>query len=225
MDKKDIFKKLEMYKMLEEIPRSFEKKLMLNKIMRCVYSWGLKGDYLEFGIYRGNTFVQAYELANKYSLSKMNFYAFDSFKGLPEPSKNEKHKFHEGQYSCSVREFNSFLKDNDIDMNRVNIMPGFFDEVLKDSLKEDLGLKKASVVWIDCDLYKSTAPVLDFIKELVYTGSFLVFDDWFSFAADPLAGEIKATQEFLKKHKDIKLVEYERFHTVGKVFLVQKNMD
>src|ERR1051325_10146445 len=44
----------------------------------------IEGDYLEFGCYRGASLIMSYMLARKYRLSKMRFFAFDSFAGLPE---------------------------------------------------------------------------------------------------------------------------------------------
>ena len=97
------------------------------------------------------------------------------------------------------------------------------DRVLTDELKTCLPIKRAAVVWIDCDLYASTVPVLDFITGYLTTGSFIAFDDWFSFGADPDAGEMRATNEWLSRNPSIQLVEYHKFHTAGISFLVQKN--
>lgn len=49
------------------LPEEFQKDAkwqILNKIMRGIGSWNLhRGDYLEFGVYRGLSFLHAYELA------------------------------------------------------------------------------------------------------------------------------------------------------------------
>lgn len=102
-------------------------------------------------------------------------------------------------------------------------MPGFYDKVLTDELKKRLPIKRAAIVWIDCDLYNSTVPVLDFVTHYLTTGSFLVFDDWFSFGANPEAGEMRATNEWLARNPNITLVEYHKFHTAGILFIVQKH--
>lgn len=202
---------------------------ILNKIMRSLRSWKLPpGDYLEFGVYRGLSFLHAYELAKKNQLDFMRFYAFDSFEGLPadiDAAEKKYNHFYEGQYACSEEEFRGILAKAGVDLNwgRVTIVPGFYDQILTDELKKRLPIKRASVVWIDCDLYESTVPVLDFVTDYITTGSFLVFDDWFSFGADPSAGEMRATNEWLAQNSNITLVEYHKFHTGGISFLVQKH--
>lgn len=200
---------------------------ILNMIMRSIRSWELPpGDYLEFGVYRGLSFKHAYELARRYELGFMDFFAFDSFEGLPADigvSERKYDHFFEGQFSCSEDEFRRILDEAGVDLERVTLVPGFYDQVLTSTLKERLPIKRAAVVWIDCDLYASTVPVLDFVTDYLGTGSFLVFDDWFSFGADPGAGEMRATIEWQERNPNITLVEYQKFHSAGISFLVQKN--
>ena len=66
-------------------------------------------------------------------------------------------------------------------MNRVKIIPGWYSEVLNENTKKKLQIKKAAIVYVDCDLYESTVPVLDFITDYPVDGSILIFDDWNSF--------------------------------------------
>ena len=200
---------------------------ILNMIMRSIRSWELPvGDYLEFGVYRGLSFMHAFELAERYDLGFMNFFGFDSFQGLPadiDATEKKYDHFFEGQFACSEPEFRAILGQGGVDLGRVTLVPGFYDRVLTETLKERLPIKRAAVVWIDCDLYASTVPVLDFVTDYLTTGSFLVFDDWFSFGADPGAGEMRATIEWLERHPDITLVEYQKFHSAGISFLVQRH--
>jgi hypothetical protein len=210
----------------EEIFRD-PKWQILNMIMRSIRSWELPpGDYLEFGVYRGLSFKHAYELAGRYDLAFMKFYAFDSFEGLPAEISSSERKydhFFEGQYSCSENEFRSILETAGVDLERVTTVPGFYDRTLTDELKTRLSIDRAAVVWIDCDLYSSTVPVLEFVTDYLATGSFLVFDDWFSFGADPGAGEMRATMEWQERHPEITLVEYHKFHSAGISFLIQRS--
>lgn len=212
------------WQLFEDIPRKYEKRMALDKIFKCVRAWKLEGDYLEFGTYNGRTFTQAYELSKKYNIRNMRFIAFDSFKGLPKPNHKEKmnERFYQGQYSCSKDEFIEILKSSKVDLSKVKIISGYFDDTLNDELKKELKLVNAAIVWIDCDLYESTVPVLEFITDIIDNSTFVVFDDWFSFGGNPNMGEIKAFNEFVKKHPDIEFIEYDRFHTAGKIFLINK---
>lgn len=188
-------------------------------------TWGLtNGDYLEFGVYRGRAFIEAYKQANSLDIGNMRFIAFDSFEGLPEVKGRDadyKH-FEKGQYACAEKEFIEIIEEAGVDMNRVLTVPGFFDSSLTQELKNELDIKRAAVVWIDCDIYESTVPVLNFITDIITSGTFIAFDDWFSFGADPYAGEIRATREWLEKNKNITLEHYKDFGTSGRIFLVQK---
>jgi predicted O-methyltransferase YrrM len=67
---------------------------------------------------------------------------------------------------------------------------------LTQELKQRLLPRKAAVVYIDCDLYLSTVPVLRFIEDFLQPGTVIVFDDWNCFLADPNRGERRAWREF-----------------------------
>ncbi len=45
----------------------------------------IEGDYYEFGCHKARTFRMSLSEARKKNLVNINFYAFDSFEGLPEP--------------------------------------------------------------------------------------------------------------------------------------------
>jgi len=87
-----------------------------------------------------------------------------------------------------------------ISANRLITVPGFYNESLKEDLKETVDLKAASIVMIDCDLYSSTVSVLEFITNLVQDGTILIFDDWYAYKGSPNYGERLATQEWIKKN-------------------------
>ncbi len=185
--------------------------------------WKLdQGDYLEFGVYKGKAFIKAYKLAQKLGLNHMNFYAFDSFLGLPAVGDEESNRLKEQDCYCSENEFRKNLQEKGVNTDKVFIIPGFYDDSLTIELKNQLNIKRAAIVWVDCDIYKSTVPVLDFITDYVTTGSFIAFDDWFLFGADPHAGEIRAVREWLEKNKQITLEYYRDFGMTGRIFLVQK---
>jgi O-methyltransferase len=203
-------------------PRDHKEDIM-RTFMRAVKWWDLPpGDYLEFGVYRGRSFIYAYKQAQLCNLN-MHFYAFDSFEGLPEVTGHDKEfsGLCRGDYSCDEESFKQALAEHNVDLNAVTVVPGFYDETLNEKTKRQLNLKRAAIVWIDCDIYESTKPVLDFITDYLTTGSLIAFDDWFLFGADPNAGEMRAAREWLDKNKHIRLVEYRQFGLFGQSFIVQ----
>ena len=132
------------------------------KAMDFVWHNKVEGDYLEFGVAKGVSFIPAFHLAQMRGLRSMRFYAFDSFRGLPEikgiDAQGFKH-FKEGNYAVNHNNFIRIIKKKGVQLKRVIIVPGWFDETLADKNKQKLPLKKTAIVWIDCDLYESTVPV------------------------------------------------------------------
>lgn len=178
----------------------------------------LLGDYLEFGVFRGDTFIHAYRRA-AHLMPFMRFWAFDSFAGLPDLSGPDiGGEFHAGQFACTQETFEQNLKAAGIDMSRIEIVPGWFDRSLTPDIKSRLSV--ASIVYIDTDLYVSTVPVLNFISDIVTTGTVVMFDDWFCFRADPARGVQLACHEWLERNPSIRAQEYHLFGAYGKSFII-----
>src|SRR5687768_553362 len=60
--------------------------------------------------------------------------------------------FQQGQFASTRDQFVNNLKATGVDINRFEIVEGFFNS----SLKNYQGAEKISIAWIDCDLYEST---------------------------------------------------------------------
>ena len=197
---------------------------VLKQAMEFVRTNKLEGDYLEFGVYRGGTFMPAYHFSKRILKNSMKFYAFDSFEGLPEPTgvDTEVKEFQKGEYSCSLDEFKKILKGNQVNLSDVIFIPGWYNETLNQKTKEELNIQKVAVVYIDCDLYESTVPVLDFITDYLQDGTIIIFDDWFHFKGNPDRGEQKAFAEWLNKNPEIKTSEFHKFGGYLNSFIVHK---
>lgn len=203
-----------------------DQRRMVSTALSFVRFSEIAGDYLEFGVYRGGTFVNAWHQATVRDLHDMRFYAFDSFRGLPDPALSGVDaggEFVQGEFSSDRSSFERNLVRAGVDMSRVQIVEGFYDETLTETRRDELSLKSAALVWIDCDLYSSTARVLDFITPLVADGTVLVFDDWHCFRSRPDRGEQRACGEWLERNRDIRLVQYRDFHWAGRSFIVNRD--
>lgn len=137
-----------------------------------------EGDYLEFGVYRGKSMYEFMSLFKRHGMDKLNYYAFDSFKGLPE---SEGKVFSKGEFTFPKAHFIKRLKKSGFPVERLHVTEGFFGDSLTTGLKQQLPLRKASMVHIDCDLYESTRVVLRWVEEYMDVGTILIFDDYFSF--------------------------------------------
>jgi O-methyltransferase len=198
------------------------REVALDQAMEYIRSSRLEGDYLEFGVWKGRAFTAACYLARKKGLG-MNFYAFDSFRGLPSNDEVDAaghQPFKGGGYICSEREFLRNVRRTGAEMKRVVTVPGWFEESLKPDNPLLINLRKAAVVWVDCDLYSSTCAVLNFVTQYLQYGTLMVFDDWFLYRADPNAGEQRAFREWLQRNPHLSAVELLRFGWHGNSFVI-----
>jgi hypothetical protein len=203
----------------------YQKAHMVAAAFWYTKSCQVAGDYVEFGVFEGGTFVQAWHIANQLGLPT-RFHAFDSFKGLPpvtdEGDRDGPHRG--GMFSESDRNaFEQNLKLNDVDMSRVTITEGFFDAVLTTERRRAIGLEAAAIVWVDCDLYASTVPALRFISDAIVDGAVLIFDDWFAFRGRPNRGEQQAFNEWLEANPQLTVTEFLTFGYLGKSFIVLRS--
>src|SRR5262249_40639718 len=142
----------------------------------------------------------------------MRYWAFDSFEGLPAISGIDAGgEFTTGQFACDEPTFRQNLIGAGVGMNRVENVPGGFNRTLTPELKASRGLKVASIVYIDADLYDSTVPVLDFLTDLLATGSVIMFDDWFCFRGDPSRGVQRAWNEWRARNPQFSVHDYHLF--------------
>jgi len=76
------------------------------------------------------------------------------------------------------------------------------------------------VAWIDCDLYDSTVPVLEYLAPRLTVGSVVVFDDWRCYRNHPDFGEQRACREWLQRNPRLSLRELLSFGWNGIAFTV-----
>jgi O-methyltransferase len=184
---------------------------------------GIQGDYAEFGVYRGRGIIDAYYCTRRFGLTSVRLWALDSFEGLPKiEGEDMGGPFSEGQYACSRPEFERNVQQSGVDMRLVHTVEGRFDISLADHKGKSLGPDRIAIAWIDCDLYESTVPVLDYLTNRLVDGAVLIFDDWYCFSGDPQKGEQLACAEWLAAHPEIRLCEYRNYHWAGKSFIFRR---
>lgn len=198
----------------------------------------IEGDYFEFGVYQGSSFVAAYhEIMRKrrehgqlgydspeYNQWKANmprFFAFDSFEGLPEGGDEKRMvDYDPGAYSCTEADFVNYVTYRGVNLADVVRIKGFYDQTCQSETKKKHNIKAAAVVLIDCDLYISTVPVMDFLTDIVQQGTILIFHDWFRFKGNPNEGEQRACGEWLGRNPQLELIEFWKEGPQAVAFLV-----
>jgi len=184
------------------------------------FNW-VPGDYFEFGLWRGATFRIAHQMKRRFGHKDMTLWGFDSFQGLPPTADHKDNCFSEGQFACSESELRAILKRSGFRADEFVLVPGFYDQSLNEALHQRLAGRKAAVVYVDCDLYESTMPVLEFLHRYWVNGTIVCFDDYYHFKAAPDQGEQRAIREYLQRHPDVQLIPYLDFSPTGKSFIVR----
>lgn len=206
---------------------TISKYSVLRKVFYITAQDDTLGDYLEFGVFTGSSFnfaIKINRVIDKIIGKKTNcqFFGFDSFQGFGEIKDIDQHPFFKNQFffvnkDKVIKNIKKIAKED-----KVKIVEGFYQDTIKDKTPKDLGLNKARVVMIDCDLKESTFLALEFIRPCLQNGTIILFDDFHSFKGDINKGEYGAFEEFKKKYPEIlyrKILDY-GYQGVG--FIVYK---
>jgi O-methyltransferase len=222
-----------------------QSQTLFHKAAALIAADKIEGDYLEFGVYRGGSFVSAYHslaavfatmttpgvwntepdcVARRAQWSRMRFFAFDSFEGLPRPQGLDalSRDFTDGKFACSESDFRRYAASQGVPPDKLVTVPGWFKDTLNRATTERHALSRAAIVHVDCDLYDSTRTVLDFVTDLLVEGSVLIFDDWYNFGGDPDLGEQRAFREWRWAHPDFVVSEYQKEGPWRNSFLVHR---
>lgn len=177
------------------------------------------GDYLEFGVFNGASLSSMY-IAAKKSRTKMKFFGFDAFQGLPRGAEKEDDGvWRKGFYSCSFAKMKQCLRRKRIDPRKVTWIKGWYNRTLTRKTAGKIG--KIGIVFIDCDTYSSSKSVLNFIAPLIKEPLIICLDDWKLNDLDIKGmGEYKSFNEFLEKNNHLKAKEIKSYNRKSRSFLV-----
>lgn len=223
-----------------EVPSPWRHKFNCLEIaIDFVVANNIIGDYLEFGVFSGTSFVHAYHsYVKRFAKYKANqttfpdnsflhqstrFFAFDSFEGLPQVFDPDIPLHWRGPnvMKCEKSSFIDKLIFAGIDMNSVKIIEGYYENSLHYGVYDQMGLERAAVIHIDCGLYDSTRTVLKFITPLIQDGTVIVFDDFFYYKGHPLKGERGAFNEWLNQHQQFHATELCKYYPAAAYIINQ----
>jgi len=205
--------------------RSFNRRYFaIEQVAEYLIGAQIAGDYCEFGVWQGTTFIHAYRTMSP-QFGAMRFAALDSFEGLPEPrgvdaADGYTSHFYKGQFESSHKAFMRNLRRQRVDLRKIITVKGWFNETLAPERAAAHGIDKVAVAWIDCDLYESTVSVLDYLASRMTVGTVLAFDDWHCYRNHPDFGQQRACREWLERNPAISLNELFSFGWNGMVFTV-----
>lgn len=196
------------------VEHNWQKYTAIKKAFYLTALEHLEGDYFEFGVFTGSSFVSAMRVHKKLKFLggiKTKFFGFDSFSGFGEVSENDRHPF----YLDNIFKVNAEKIIGNIQRHtggqEIKIIRGYFEQTLGNKTALELGAKKARIVFIDCDLKEPAALALNFVKPVLQQGTILIMDDFFSYKGDPAKGVCGAYNEFCQKNPQLawrKLYDY-----------------
>lgn len=188
----------------------------------CYHNQPIDGYYFEFGCHKARTMRLAWDTFH--SLHDWTYVAFDSFEGLPEMDPADRMPvWKKGDLKTSETDFVNLMTKHGMPREKLKIVKGFYNESLNPALRDELLPEKAAVVYIDCDLYSSTATALNFAKDFFQKGTVLVFDDWFCFYGDPSKGERGAFAEFRRRNPELIFEDYIQTNEAKAFIYLEKN--
>jgi hypothetical protein len=202
------------------------------------YASAVPGHVAEFGTMSGSTATtlasamrgedQRYRLSEKkHGIAERSLYLFDSFEGLPQTNNAvDAASPHvatnvwgpgvaRGLTASELDDACSAILGRD----RVKVVAGWFNETLP-RLSGDL---RFAVVSIDCDLYESTAGVLEYLlgRQTYSDGCAVFFDDWYCNRGSPQFGEQKAWADYTAKY-NIRFTDWGPYSVVGRKFILHR---
>ena len=178
------------------------------------------GDYLEFGVSRGTSLACAFHVLQQAGLPGVRLIGFDSFQGMPPEAEAE--GWPRGAFHSTLSATRRYLRSEEVDLDRVTLVPGWFRDTLTPQRLAALPIRKASLIMIDCDTYSASKDALAFCGPLIGERAVLVFDDW-GWRSD--AGEIgqkEAFEEFLDDHPDLRAEPLEAYIPQARIFLLRR---
>jgi len=209
-----------------------EKSRHFSRCIEFIGFNGIEGDILEFGVSRGDSLIQLDKIARRVLRNeqqmKYRIFGFDSFEGLPEPKgidinvTKSTMQFCKVRYKCTKEDALLMLKTHKADVDNIQLIEGWYDEVLTPELRQHLQIHKASFINVDCDFYESAIVVLKWCKPLVDRGAVINFDDWFCYEGRPDRGAQRAFQEFLESNPDMTATPFSTESWHGKAFIINK---
>ena len=203
------------------------------------------GDYLEFGVHTGSSFIRAMQVYDRdrarihawpdfrgvdpASLpAPMRFFAFDAFdRGFPEPTGPDASPLKPVHWTAGgmltrEEDFLASCRAAGLDPERFHVFGGYFEDTLSEAIRAQHAIECAAVAHFDCDLYASTRTALAFCTPLTHVGSVFVFDDYFRFRGSEHHGQVHAFAEWREANPGFGFRELTRYRANSVAFICSR---
>ena len=172
------------------------------EIVRLIEKNNIPGAIIECGVAQGGCAAMMALSSRSYGNLDREFWFFDSYEGLPEPTEEDYKDFKTGGHvgvlvkgSClgTLEQVSDLLFNNfNLPKNKINLIKGWFQDTVP-MHREKVG--KIAILRLDGDWYESTKIPLENFYQNIMTGGCVIIDDYAT-----CYGSKKATDEFLKEN-------------------------
>jgi O-methyltransferase len=199
-----------------------DQRNLFRRVFQALSYNGIEGDCVEFGCNGATTFTLAWG-ASRLMGYQSHFWAFDSFQGLPHSTdpRDSHPGWSEGAMAMAESDFVAKCIGNGIDRESFTTVPGFYETTLSPAAAGPRP-DRISFAYVDCDLYTSSADVLQFVADRLCHGAVIAFDDYFCFSPTHASGERLAALEIFEHHPRWTLVPYIQWGWYGMAFMVEE---
>jgi hypothetical protein len=159
---------------------SDERVAGLHEAIISVHENKIIGDVVECGVYLGGNVIIAKKFFDSVNDFTRNFYAFDTFEGMTEPSHHDSKKAHRwwntvGSCIASIDEVKKEFTNHLVLDDRVKFVKGDITQTLLNDINVP---DKISILRLDTDWYESTKLELEILYKNLVSGGFLIIDDY-----------------------------------------------
>lgn len=177
------------------------------------------GDYLEFGVARGSSMACVHSVMKAVRADRARLIGFDSFRGLPDEAGEE--GWVPGEFRSSLMATRRYLASRNVNMERVQLVPGWFRDTLTPMTRADLRLDRASLILIDCDIFSASRDALAFCAAHIQGQAVIMLDDWGAAEERGVMGQREAFEEFLAANPQLQASEMESYSDSARIFHLQ----
>jgi O-methyltransferase len=190
------------------IEHNVEKTLALKKAFYYAALEALPGDYVEFGVFEGTSFIAAFENDRRLrppTVPARAFWGFDSFEGgFQYFDERDRHPFSkEGEFTSSLDLTRKRVGRHFGDKARWQLVPGYFEQSLAGQTAPTMGIPAIAVALVDCDLGTPARLALDFMRPALQNGSVIILDDYFAYRGSTTTGVAGAFAGFQAAHPSL----------------------
>jgi hypothetical protein len=206
------------------IGHNVDKIAGLKKAFYLVNLEAVPGDYMEFGMYEGTSFIGAFEShfrTRQPDTPERAFWGYDSFEGFKYTDVEDKHPFfREGDFKSNEDKVRARLKKHFKKRARWTVTKGYVEDTVGGKKAADIGAPKVAIVFIDLDLGNPARVALEFVQPALQTGSIIIFDDYFAYKGRVDRGVTRAFEEFKLAHPEMRFRRLFDYGFGGQAFIV-----